>query len=135
MKNQVSFQIIKTSNHMTALLYLWKIQTHPQLLGMYMVLKRYLKKQVCHASDSIIINMYLNLKFLILDDFIKAKEILSKAEYRSDFESDSSTALKMRKVYAEKSISDSDELDENSDPISNNILQFPNPPGNYILKS
>lgn len=102
---------------------------------MYMVLKRYLKKQVCHTSDILIVNMYLNLIFLILDDFIKAKEILSKAEYRSDFESDSSTALKMRKVYAAKSISDSDELDENSDPISNNIPQFPNPPGNYIFKS
>lgn len=85
--------------------------------------------------------MYLNLKFLFLDDFVTAKEILSKAEYRSDFESDSSTALKMRKVYAAKSFSDSDEFDENSDPISNNpgnnirIPPFPNPPGNYIHES
>ncbi|XP_022171523.1 uncharacterized protein LOC111034556 [Myzus persicae] len=62
------------------------------------------------------------------DDFTKAKEVLSKAEYRSDFESDSSTALKMRKVYAAKSFSDSDGFDENSDPISNIIPPFPNPP-------
>ncbi|KAL5238746.1 hypothetical protein ACI65C_006156 [Semiaphis heraclei] len=67
------------------------------------------------------------------NDFIKAKEILSKAEYRSDFESDSSAALKMRKVYAAKSISDSDEFDENSDPISNNIPPFPNPPAKKII--
>lgn len=118
MKNQVSFQITKASNCMTALLYQWKFQIHLQLLGAFIILKRYLKKQVWHAFDILIGNVYLNLIFLFLDDFVKAKEILSKAEYRSDFESDSSTALKMRKVYAAKSFSDSDEFDENSDPIS-----------------
>jgi len=37
----------------------------------------------------------------------------------------------MHKFYAAKSLSDSDEFDENSEPISNNIPPFPNPPGNY----
>lgn len=35
-------------------------------------------------------------------------------------------------MYAAKSFSDSDGFDENSDPISNIIPPFPNPPGNYI---
>jgi len=76
---------------------------------------------------------------LFLDDFVKAKEILSTAEYRSDFESESSTALKMRKVYVAKSFSDSNDFNENSDPISNNfgnnIPRFPNTPGKYIHES
>lgn len=41
----------------------------------------------------------------------------------------------MRKGYAAKSFSDSDEFDENADPISNNLPPFPNSPGKKNYKS
>jgi len=62
-----------------------EIPNTPTTWDVHKIKKIFKKTGLSCISYILIVNkMHLSLIFLFLDDFIKAKEILSKAEYRSD---------------------------------------------------